>query len=234
MLTGAVVGVVAEAQMLHTDCHSELAEKKGWVVLELQNPYKDPFIPWLLHTIQMFTVIAKKAWRERFTSDIIEKKIKRGDVWRIAMNGRSVNDFTVSDSPPTSQVSVDEWAVAQRHSTLEGWWRLLSQEKSELDENVESNTAKSIYRNIVGHFSTYPHRKGCLFTTTNGYVASASKEVQNGDEVCILFGCAMPLVLRPRNDGTYAIIDAAYVEGIMEGEFLQDKAQYTDTKFVIS
>jgi hypothetical protein len=44
----------------------------------------------------------------------------------------------------------------------------------------------------------------------------------------------MPLVLRPRNDGTHVIIDAAYMEGIMEGEFLQDKAQYTDTKFVIT
>jgi hypothetical protein len=30
------------------------------------------------------------------------------------------------------------------------------------------------------------------------------------------------------------IVDAAYVEGIMEGEFLQDKAHYTDTGFVIS
>jgi hypothetical protein len=157
MLTGAVVGVVAEAQMLHTDCHSELAENQGWVVLELQHPYKDPFIPWLLHTIQTLTVIAKRAWKERFLSDIVEKKIKRGDVWRIAMNGRSVNDFKVPDSSPTSEVSVDEWTAVQQHSTLDGWWHLLSQKDSDLDENVESNTAKSIYRNIVGHLSTYPH-----------------------------------------------------------------------------
>jgi hypothetical protein len=70
--------------------------------------------------------------------------------------------------------------------------------------------------------------------TTNGYVASANKEAQSGDVVCILFGCAMPLILRSQNDGTYMTVDAAYVEDIMEGEFLQDKAHYTDTEFVIS
>jgi hypothetical protein len=44
----------------------------------------------------------------------------------------------------------------------------------------------------------------------------------------------MPLILRSQNDGTYMTVDAAYVEDIMEGEFLQDKAHYTDTEFVIS
>jgi len=87
---------------------------------------------------------------------------------------------------------------------------------------------------MVSIFSTYPHWKGCLFTTTSGYIASATMEVQSGDVVCILFGCLLPLVLRPQNDGTYIIVDAAYVEEIMEGEFLQDRSSYTDTEFVIS
>jgi hypothetical protein len=68
----------------------------------------------------------------------------------------------------------------------------------------------------------------------NGYVAYSIKEAQVGDLVCILFGCAMPLVLGPQDDETYKIIHSAYVGDIMNGEFLRDKADYTDVEFVIS
>lgn len=46
-------------------------------------------------------------------------------------------------------------------------------------------------------------------------------DVRQGDEIWILFGCPMPVVLRPRSEGQeggYTWIAAAYIPGLMNGE----------------
>ncbi|KAI4657410.1 uncharacterized protein J4E79_007483 [Alternaria viburni] len=235
-ITGTIVGSVAESQMIFADCYSQLARKKDSALLYqlFLRQHLNAFVPWLLQTLQDFTHIARKAWSKRFSPDEINAKIERGDVWRVALDGRSMDNLKSRIKPPMPKALVDEWAVLQRYSALDTWRHMLSQEKSGLAEDPESSIAKTLYRHIVAIFSTHPHWKGCLFTTTSGYVASAGMKAQSGDVVCILFGSLLPLVLRPQNDGTYIIIDAAYVEGIMEGEFLEDRSSYTDTEFVIS
>jgi hypothetical protein len=73
-----------------------------------------------------------------------------------------------------------------------------------------------------------------LFSTETGYVGSGPKKLQHGDILCILFGCPLPLVMRIQTDKSYGIVGAAYVHGIMNGEFLRDKESYTDVDFLIS
>jgi hypothetical protein len=47
----------------------------------------------------------------------------------------------------------------------------------------------------------------------------APKEAEDGDLVCILFGCTVPVILRPIEDlGLYKLIGEAYVHGVMDGE----------------
>lgn len=47
----------------------------------------------------------------------------------------------------------------------------------------------------------------------------APKEAEEGDLVCILFGCTVPVILRPIEDmGLYKLIGEAYVHGVMDGE----------------
>ena len=235
-ITGTIVGPVAESQIIFADCYSELAMKKNSALFYrlFLRQHLNAFVPWLLQTLQDFTHIARRAWSKRFSPDEVNAKVDRGDVWRVAMDGRSMDYLKQRIKQPMPKALVDEWAVLQRYSALDTWRHMLSQEKSGLAEDPEFSIAKLLYRHMVSVFSIYPHWKGCLFTTTSGYIASAAMEVQSGDVVCILFGCPLPLVLRPQNDGTYIIVDAAYVEGIMEGEFLQDRSSYTDTEFVIS
>ncbi|KAL6706058.1 hypothetical protein ACN47E_006160 [Coniothyrium glycines] len=60
-----------------------------------------------------------------------------------------------------------------------------------------------------------------------------SPEVCDGDIICILFGCDVPLILRPGGDGTFQLIDAVYVAGIMGGEFLRDVGGYQEEEFVL-
>ena len=72
-----------------------------------------------------------------------------------------------------------------------------------------------------------------IFRTDTRYIGSGSADIRYGDYVCILFGSKLPLVLRPGTEGTYKIIDAVYVDGIMGGEFLRDGSGYKVTNFVI-
>lgn len=47
----------------------------------------------------------------------------------------------------------------------------------------------------------------------------APKEAKDGDLVCILFGCTVPVILRCTEDlGLYKLIGEAYVHGVMDGE----------------
>ncbi|KAJ5722251.1 hypothetical protein N7488_000286 [Penicillium malachiteum] len=51
-------------------------------------------------------------------------------------------------------------------------------------------------------------------------------DTKNGDHVCILFGCSVPVILRPLKsanmDEEYVIIGEAYIHGKMNGEAVAD------------
>lgn len=56
------------------------------------------------------------------------------------------------------------------------------------------------------------------FSTTNGYFGKDFfKEVQEGDLICILFGCPVPVALR-RIDDHYEFVRVVYVDSVMFGE----------------
>jgi hypothetical protein len=59
-----------------------------------------------------------------------------------------------------------------------------------------------------------------LVTTKNGYLGVAPLHVQQGDRVCVLLGCSMPVVLRPRGDGCI-LIGESYIHGVMDGEAME-------------
>ncbi|RSL63216.1 hypothetical protein CEP54_005312 [Fusarium duplospermum] len=64
--------------------------------------------------------------------------------------------------------------------------------------------------------ATVQHREGPLF----GLCPPKSKE---GDFVCILYGCSVPVVMRESSSGRYmTLIGEAYVHGKMDGEALED------------
>ncbi|KAI1661974.1 HET-domain-containing protein [Daldinia decipiens] len=62
---------------------------------------------------------------------------------------------------------------------------------------------------------------GCyLFSTQNGYVGMINGELQQGDEVFVVLGCNVPMLLRPTASGEYEVVGDCYVHGIMDGEAL--------------
>lgn len=53
--------------------------------------------------------------------------------------------------------------------------------------------------------------------TENGYMGLAPVGTQVGDEVVVLLGCPVPLVLRRQNE-KFQVIGDTYVYGLMEGQ----------------
>jgi hypothetical protein len=62
-----------------------------------------------------------------------------------------------------------------------------------------------------------------LATTAGGYLGMVPKRAQAGDQIFVLLGCDVPLLLRPSpgDDGTYRLIGDCYVPGIMKGEAME-------------
>ena len=60
-----------------------------------------------------------------------------------------------------------------------------------------------------------------VFATNSGYLGIASDLIAPGDQVCVIFGCPTPFILRPRDNGGYIFVGAAYAHGIMMGEAVE-------------
>jgi hypothetical protein len=60
-----------------------------------------------------------------------------------------------------------------------------------------------------------------LLVTDKGYIGVVDPKAQKGDIIVVLYGCSVPLMLRPRNEGGFMLIGEAYVHGIMQGEAME-------------
>jgi hypothetical protein len=62
--------------------------------------------------------------------------------------------------------------------------------------------------------------KSHLFHTPNGYMGVTQHQAQEGDKICVIVGCKVPLLLRPTENGCYKLIGPCYVCGVMYGDAL--------------
>lgn len=59
-----------------------------------------------------------------------------------------------------------------------------------------------------------------VFISETGHLSIGPSHVEVGDEVVILAGCTVPVVLRPQGD-LFTLVGEAYVHGIMYGEYME-------------
>jgi hypothetical protein len=81
---------------------------------------------------------------------------------------------------------------------------------------VSSAVANWGYFSMVGR-----HLIGrILFKTYEGCIGLAPRAAQPNDQICVLLGCRVPLILRPRTSGQYQVVGECYIHGSMNGEAL--------------
>ena len=56
--------------------------------------------------------------------------------------------------------------------------------------------------------------------TREGYIGLVPEMAQLGDQVCVLLGCDLPMLLRPTSESEYQVVGSCYVDGLMFGEAL--------------
>jgi hypothetical protein len=118
------------------------------------------------------------------------------------------------------------------HMCQQPLFRALSQEdwppeSMKNDESIPKeiyNDDERLFKHWMWSFSyqsgnrTWPGRR--LAKTSDGYLCNADKDSQIGDRIAVVAGCRMPMILRPKDDGTYRVVGHAYVMGLMYGEVM--------------
>lgn len=220
-LLGAHVGVIKDVleptisvMAQTTPAYSSIGreELSSAVTKDLENLLTDTFF---------FHIFARVVLEKRFGPDEAAKKLAAGDVWKVATGGLKFEDL-LPEEERRSYNRMDGFAllekVAQKFYPVRAdlshtWSHLLPDEPANF-----TKTAVNAYIGIARR--TRKHTR--YFTTDEGFIGFAYYPVQEGDVLCILYGCKYPVVLRPQDNGSYNFVALTYTDGIMEGEFLRD------------
>jgi Heterokaryon incompatibility protein (HET) len=73
-----------------------------------------------------------------------------------------------------------------------------------------------------------------FLTTRRGYVGIGPGYAERYDKICILFGCKVPVVLRPQGR-SYRLVGECYIHGVMQGEAMKglQKGAFTLEEFAL-
>jgi Heterokaryon incompatibility protein (HET) len=101
-------------------------------------------------------------------------------------------------------------------------------------ENLEKLllTADRVHGSLGTMFSIKTGR--CYFISITGFIGLAPDISKEGDLICILFGCSIPVILR--KEGTECIlVGESYIDGFMQGEGMKEfeKGTYPLQEFLL-
>lgn len=130
----------------------------------------------------------------------------------------------------TGEQSIGQTSNVQR---FPGLWECLRQDRQRLQGGFDKETRlsgsmKDPTMTVLFNWGLMLKRiKGAveLFETEGGYLGVGPKGCTIQGEVCLLKGCASPLLLRPEPGECHSVVGPCFVLGLMDGEartLLQD------------
>lgn len=90
------------------------------------------------------------------------------------------------------------------------------------DINTSEDSLLSRFRDTTAAYAMARR----LFTTRKGNVGMGPSQAKKDDLVVVLFGCSVPVVLRPVSDldNTYEFVGECYLDGYMNGEGIRERS----------
>jgi hypothetical protein len=170
-------------------------------------------------------------WRTLATN---RESISPNQVAYPALNDRMSSSFTkwikwryakAPSEPTTFPSSVREASILPSESALQA-----TRQKGKADPDYLSRLGHE-----ASHFELHYSRAMFQrpFRTKKGYFGMGAPGLCEGDSVCIVAGCRVPVVLRRRGGGDrYGLVGGAYVHGFMDGEAVGGKDE-RDLRFEI-
>lgn len=120
------------------------------------------------------------------------------------------------------------------------WYKLASEHVLQNSDGLDLDTRRLMFETSPGIIFEFLRRVQSviwgrrLATLDKGYVVLGPRSCEEGDVVCILYGCSVPVLLRPRsNVHGYTFVGECYVHGMMDGEarILEEQGKLSSTVF---
>jgi hypothetical protein len=104
-------------------------------------------------------------------------------------------------------------------------------------KNGLSSTVADYLRRVKGVTWNRSFIQGETCNKDDQFVGFAPPKTEDGDVVVILFGCSVPVVLRPTGNGPdtsgeFQFVGEAYIHGRMDGEALEECFDEEDFKII--
>jgi len=132
-----------------------------------------------------------------------------------------------SEQSDKSQIEIFETLAVETHQVIEA---LINEDeknipKLSIDDALErwnsreANEREPLQSNWLSFLGSVSKAYGArrLFRTNDNYLGLTALSQQVGDQIWLIGGCNMPIVLRPLENGNFALVGEAYVHGIMDG-----------------
>jgi hypothetical protein len=94
----------------------------------------------------------------------------------------------------------------------------------------DSEEVDDAVNTFAGAFSKWCYNRR-FFATEGGLFGWGMEGIQEGDEICVLYGGEYPFVIHPVDDGKYTMVSDCYVYGYMDGEALVE--DFKEQEFLI-
>jgi Heterokaryon incompatibility protein (HET) len=90
-------------------------------------------------------------------------------------------------------------------------------------EHEETGIESKLYTSVINSCaSKLLELQRHLFVTQEGYIGTAPLDTERGDEVWILYGCNIPVLLRKLDSGRWRFVGECYIHGYMYGEVVEE------------
>jgi hypothetical protein len=90
--------------------------------------------------------------------------------------------------------------------------------------------AKYSTKDIVRYLAKAKAEGVAYMSTRGGYVGWAHKRAEPGDNIYLIAGCSVPVVLRRRAGGGYTIVGYTHVQGVMGGQIMELELKSKETR----
>ncbi|KAI7977208.1 hypothetical protein EIK77_005413 [Talaromyces pinophilus] len=169
--------------------------------------------------------------------DEANRRLASGETWRLLNAGRVLfkqgnrggSKVTIAEDEFGNGYWLFEKYLRDRQAGLSNagamqpWWDL-----------IPNSNVQNLQSWVVSYMLKMPQtlEDTCFFITKSGLYGISALCVEEGDVLCVLFGCRLPAILRPHKDKKYQLVSFAYVPVIMHGELFTDTSQIQCTRNV--
>ncbi|KAK4215144.1 hypothetical protein QBC37DRAFT_419730 [Rhypophila decipiens] len=155
--------------------------------------------------------------------------------WRIPLCDIEGTTTTIRPGLMSRATSASEESFQSVLAVLEG----IGQATAPGVENGIENWSVTLGQHLQGliAYGSKVYMPSCSrpFLTCRGWVGRGPAEMKAGDVVVILWGCRLPIVLRPcggdADDQKYQLVGDAYIHKLMDGEFVQGDVEREERTF---